>query len=111
MPRPLQCPFCSTFLIRPVDIRLKTIELTGGICRCGAVYAFDRTGHNLGDIYLDALTFLCRGDLDRAISLNPEDYEEVDYDYDYETNRLDAKSRTGRTGRILFIRLKIEIKS
>jgi hypothetical protein len=105
-PRPLQCPFCSTYLIRPVEIRFKAIEITGGICRCGAIYAFDRTGHSLGEIYLDAMTFLCRGDLDMALSLNPEDYEDISFDYDYETNRLDARSSTGRAGKILFMRLK-----
>lgn len=105
-PRPLQCPFCDTYLIRPLEIRLRTIELLGGICRCGAVYALDRTGHNLGEVYLDAMTFLCRGDIDRALSLNPEDYDDMDYDYDYETNRLDARSKTGKVGRMLFIKLR-----
>lgn len=108
--RPLQCPFCNTQLIRPVEIRLRTVELTGGICRCGAVYALDRTGHNLGEVYLDALTFLCRGDINGALSLNPEDYEDVVYDYDYETNRLDARSRTGKIRKMLFMRLKQQFK-
>lgn len=104
--RPLQCPFCGSFLIRPVDIELKTVELTGGICTCGAVYAFDRTGHNLGEIYLNALTFLCRGDIDRAMSLGPEDYDDVDCDYDYQMNMVDARSLTGRTGKLIFLKLK-----
>ncbi len=109
-PRPLQCPFCETYLIRPVEIKIGTIEITGGICRCGAIYAFDRTGHNLGEVYLDALTFLCRDDIDRAMSLNPEDYEDMAYDYDYETNSLNARIKTGKTGKMLFMRLKQQFK-
>jgi hypothetical protein len=108
--RPLQCPFCSTYLIRPVEIRFKTIEIAGGICRCGAIYAFDRTGHSLGEIFLDAMTFLCRGDIDRALSLEPADYEDMAYDYDYETNRLNARSRAGKAGKILFMRFKQKVK-
>jgi len=108
--RPLQCPFCSTYLIRPVEIRLRAVEIIGGICRCGAIYAYDRTGHALGEIYLDAMTFLCRGDIDRALSLNPEDYEDATFDYDYGTNRLDAGSSTGRAGKMVFMRLKQQFK-
>lgn len=106
MPRPLQCPYCGNYLIRPIDIKIKSVEITGGICRCGAIYVFDRTGHSLGEIYLDALTFLCRGDVDKALSLNPDDYDDRVYDYDHETNSLDARGRTGKIGKMMFMRLK-----
>jgi len=105
MPRPLQCPYCGNYLIRPVDIKIRSVELTGGICRCGAIYVFDRTGHALGELYLDALTFLCRGDRDDALSLEPDDYEDVVYEYDYETNSLNTRGRSGKAGRIIFMRL------
>ncbi len=83
------------------------MELTGGICRCSAVYVFDRTGHNLGEIYLDALTFLCRGELDKALSLNPEDYETVDFDYDQHTNTVSiGRDRAIKSGKLLFVRFK-----
>ena len=105
--RPLQCPFCENYLAGPVDIRFKTLDITGGICSCGAVYALDRTGHNLGEIYLDALTFLCRGDIDKALSLTPEDYETETLDYDIHTNTVRwRENRTGRSGKIIFVRLK-----
>ena len=108
MPRvkSLQCPFCDNFLIRPVDIHFKDMEFSGGICTCGTVYLYDRTGHNLGEIYLDALTFLCRRDLDRAMSLSPEDYEDRDFEYDLHSNRIDARSAAGKSGRVIFVRLK-----
>lgn len=103
--RPLQCPFCNNFLSPPVDIKIKSIEITGGICRCGAIYALDRTGHNLGEIFMDALIFLCQGDIDKAMSLNLEDYETVDFDYDLYANLI-GKARMGRTGKLIFLRRK-----
>ena len=102
----LQCPFCNNLLARPVDINFKAMELTGGICRCSAVYVFDRTGHNLGEIYLDALTFLCRGDIDKALTLMPEDYEEETLGYDMNTNTISTRDdKRGRTGKLIFVRM------
>jgi len=105
-PKPLQCPYCDNYLRAPIDIHFKTVELTGGICTCGSIYVFDRTGHNLGDIFMDALTFACRGDIDKALSLDPEDYETDDYDYDLHANTLGRTSRTGKAGKLVFVRLK-----
>jgi hypothetical protein len=102
----LQCPFCDNFLAPPIDIQFKSMELTGGICRCRAVYVFDRTGHNLGEIFLDALTFVCRGDIERALALNPEDYVTEDFDYDPYSNTVGRHPSKGRTGKLLFVKLK-----
>lgn len=103
--RPLQCPFCETSLRAPIDIRIRDLEVTGGICTCGAVYALDRTGHNVGDIFMDALTFLSRGDVDRALSLGPEDYESAEYDYDIHGNTIGRRSKTGKIGKLVFLRM------
>ena len=104
--QPLQCPFCDNYLRPPVDIRIKSLEIVGGICTCGAVYVLDRRGHNLGEIYLDALTFLCRGDIDKALTLMPEDYEEVTLDYDMNTNTISRREdKRGRTGKLVFVRM------
>ncbi len=100
---PLQCPFCDNYLRAPLDIDFGKIELTGGICACSAVYVLDRTGHNLGAIFMDALTFACKGEIDKALSLNPEDYESVDYNYDPHSNSL---CRTGKSCKLVFVRLK-----
>jgi hypothetical protein len=67
----------------------------------------DRTGHNLGEIFMDALTFVCKGDIDRALSLAPEDYESVEYDYDLHANTVGRRSKSGKLCKLLFIRLKI----
>jgi len=105
-PKHLQCPYCDNFLREPVDINFKTMELTGGICTCGAIYVFDRTARNLGGIFMDALTFVCRGDIDKAMSLNPEDYDSVDYDYNIHTNTISRTSKPGSAGKLIFVRLK-----
>jgi hypothetical protein len=105
--RPLQCPFCDNYLASPVDIHFKSLEVTGGICTCGAVYVLDRSGHNLGEAFLDALTFLCKGDIDRALSLMPEDYEMETFNYDIHTNTVQSRdNRGGRSSKIVFARLK-----
>ncbi len=68
----------------------------------------DRSGHNLGEVFMDALTFACNGDIDRALSLNPEDYETVDYDYNLNSNRIERSAGRGRLSKIIFIRVKKE---
>lgn len=105
-PKHLQCPYCDNFLRAPVEINFRDMALTGGICTCGTIYVFDRTARNLGGIFMDALTFACRGDLEKAMALNPEEYESVDYDYDINTNTLCRTSKTGKAGKLVFVRLK-----
>ena len=104
-PKPLQCPYCDTYLRTPIDINFSTVEVTGGICTCGAVYVLDRTGHCLGDIFMDGLTFVCRGDIDRALSLDPEDYESEEFDYDLNANTIGRASSSGKVCKLVFIRL------
>jgi hypothetical protein len=49
-----------------------------GSCQCGAAYAYDATGHNLGIAMTDALVFACGGDWNRAWDLLPDqDYREA----------------------------------
>ena len=69
------------------------------------IYVLDRTAHNVGDIFMDGLTFVCRGDIDRALSLGPEDYETEEYDYDVHANMVGRASKSGKVGKIIFIRL------
>lgn len=103
--RPLQCPFCENYLIAPIDIKFRDLELTGGICKCGGVYVLDRTGHNMGEIFMDALTFVCKGDIDKSLSLDPSEYESLDYDYDLDSNTVGGRSKTGKLSKLIFVRL------
>ena len=103
--RHLQCPYCENYLRNPIDINFKSLDITGGMCPCGAVYVLDRTAHNLGEIYMDALQFVCKGDIDRAMELNPSDYESVEFDYDDTTNTTGRSGAKGKLGKLLFVRL------
>jgi len=82
------------------------MEICGGICTCGSIYAMDRSGHNLGEIFMDALTFACRGDIDRAMSLGPQDYESADFDYSLQSNTVGGKAKVGKLSKIIFIKLR-----
>lgn len=104
--RALQCPYCDNYLGKPIDINFKSLDITGGMCTCGAVYVLDRTGHNLGEIYMDALQFVCKGDIDKALQLNPGDYESLDYDYDAVSNTTGRLGSKGKLSKLLFVRLK-----
>jgi len=105
--KPLQCPFCDNFLARPIDITSRSLNIIGGICKCGAVYVFDRTGHNLGAAFMDAMVFACREDYDKALSLLPEEYETVEFDYDQYSNTVSMREgELRRSGKLLFLRLK-----
>ncbi len=78
------CPFCGEFFGRPSEVRTKLGNvITGGRCKCGAAYIYDRTGRNLGEAYVDGLVFACNDDWDMAWSLAPdEDYKMVPMCYD-----------------------------
>ncbi|MEW6424601.1 MAG: DVU0298 family protein [Bacillota bacterium] len=85
------CPFCGLPLEKPKELKTRRPqEMPLGSCACGAVYAYDATGHNLGAAFLEALVFSCNMDWDLAWGLLPEeDYlEKIVENYDYETNRI-----------------------
>lgn len=80
------CPFCGSIIERPRELDTRRpMEMPVGSCPCGAVYACDETGHNLGSAMIEALVFGCNMDWDLAWGLLPEeDYlQEIVKDYDY----------------------------
>ena len=81
-----------------------------GICTCGAVYACDVTGNNLGTAMVEALLFASQGDWDRAWDLLPgDDYADAQVrDYDLQTHLVvQGGNMEGRriSGVLFFIRL------
>lgn len=80
-----KCPFCGGLIEPPAQ---GTGPLALGRCSCGAAYASDVTGHDLGTALLDALAFACEGDSEAAWNLVPgEDYLEDRLDnYDEKTH-------------------------
>jgi HEAT-like repeat protein len=110
------CPFCGQLIDRPKELETRMPhEMPMGTCSCGAVYAYDVTGHNLGTAMVDALVFGCNMDWDLAWGLLPEeDYQEImveHYDLDshlivhggvYEGRRI--------SGTLYFIRLHEDVR-
>ena len=90
-------------------------EMPVGACSCGAVYAFDVTGHNLGTAMIEALVFGCNGDWDLAWDLLPEeDYLEKQVKhYDLESHLIvPGGAYQGRqiSGTLYFIRLHSDVR-
>lgn len=105
-----KCPFCGRLFESPRDIKGALGNVfTGGKCECGAVYVFDRSGHNLGEAYVDGLAFACNGDSETAWKLTPDvDYTVRSFYYDMKTHQLqEGAKRGGRpVENFLFIALK-----
>ncbi|MFH7320778.1 DVU0298 family protein [Desulfurivibrio sp. D14AmB] len=80
---PPRCVFCGQE-IEPARVpeQRKLGEFSVGRCQCGAVYACDATGHNVGAAMVDALLYACDDDWDLAWDLLP--------DQDYLTGRLES---------------------
>ncbi|UCE64495.1 MAG: PBS lyase, partial [Nitrospirota bacterium] len=85
-----------------------------GSCSCGAVYACDETGHNLGTAMIEALVFGCNMDWDLAWDLLPEeDYQEKQVgNYDLVNHFVVTGGIYGGrriSGVLLFIRLHEDV--
>jgi hypothetical protein len=107
-----KCPFCGLIIDKPRD--LTQSEMPIGACKCGAVYAFDVTGHNLGSAMIEALVYACGGDSDCAWSLtSDEDYvDEQVYNYDDQTHRIiHGAVYEGRriSGTLYFIKMRKDL--
>jgi hypothetical protein len=111
-----ECPFCGLAVNRPQELETRRLEeMPVGICDCGAVFACDVTGHNLGSAFIEALVFACNMDWDLAWSLYPgEDYlEKLVEHYDLESHVLvPGGSFRGRRvrGALYFIRMEDDIQ-
>jgi hypothetical protein len=107
-----KCPFCGLVIDKPRHLSQNAMPVGG--CTCGAVYAFDVTGHNLGSAMIEALVYACGGDWDCAWSLtSDEDYvEEQIYNYDDQTHMIiRGGAYEGRriAGTLYFIRVRKDL--
>lgn len=107
-----KCPFCYHKIEQPKELReRKIVEFPIGVCEnCGAVYAYDVTGHNMGAAFIEALLFACNDDDYLAFSLSyGEDYvDAVIGPYDIITHKiLSEKKYEDRyiRGVLLFVKL------
>jgi hypothetical protein len=111
-PEKPRCPFCYCAIEQPRELpQRKVIEFPIGACpHCGAVYAYDATGHNMGAAFIEALLFACNEDDYLAFSLSHgEDYADfVVGNYDIYTHKVvPEKAYNDRyvRGALIFIRL------
>lgn len=106
----LRCPFCEAPIQEPKELMSRFGNtFSGGNCECGAMYVYDRSGHNMGDAYVDLLTLAYAGDLDKAWSMTPnEDYEILELSYNTRRNKFGRErvSRGKTSPSFLFIRIK-----
>ena len=106
----LRCPFCERDLDEPQEIMTRFGNMvSGGKCECGAAYVYERSGHNIGDAYVDVLGLACDGDMDKAWTLTPEeDYEVKELSYNTRRNKFGRESLSrGKVGPVyLFVKLK-----
>ncbi len=69
---PVLCPFCKAAVPRPgalAPLSAASSDAAGGRCGCGALFLFDASGREGGQLLLDGLARLCEGDLTRALAL------------------------------------------
>lgn len=112
----LCCPFCNSAIEQSKELReRKPHEFPLGVCgKCGAVYAYDATGHNRGAAFVEALLFACNCDDYVAFSLSAgEDYEDaVIENYDPFSHKIvpggTVEDRRVR-GVLIFVKLKPEL--
>lgn len=97
------CPFCGRFIKRPEKIRIEFGDIIASWCLCGALYACDPTGKNLGEVFVDALA-LFTGDWDIGSKTPDKDYFTKEYDYDLKSHRyINIKGENPSSGKLIFI--------
>lgn len=110
------CPFCYFPIDQPKEVQTSPREMPLGCCsNCGAVYAYDATGHNLGAAFAEALVFACNDDWGLAWNLLPEeDYQQMVVErYDLETHSvIPGGAYEGRSvrGALYFVRLQPDLQ-
>lgn len=112
---PPRCFFCGQEIEPPRLLEQRKLgEFNMGECECGAVYACDATGHNVGAAMVDALVYACNDDWDLAWDLLPdqdyltgrvESYDEISHQV-LEQRHLDGRYVRGV---LYFVRLQREI--
>ncbi|MEW6162672.1 MAG: DVU0298 family protein [Nitrospirota bacterium] len=115
--RKLKCPFCNHLIEQPKELKeRKTREFPLGVCEyCGAVYAYDATGHNRGAAFVEALLFACNYDDYLAFSLSAgEDYlDAIVENYDPITHSVipgGALDDRAVRGVLIFVKLNREFQ-
>lgn len=106
-----RCPFCGEPFGRPPEADLKHQgDFFTWPCSCGAIGAYDVTGHNLGDALMEAIAFAYDDDWEKALAMEPEKDYEIRYLDSYRPgeHRVIGGSRTYKTGLAAFVFVKLK---
>lgn len=108
------CPFCGLPIDRP-EIFADNPDISLGRCSCGAIYACDESGKNLGSAFIEALVFACNGNWDRAWELSEDkDFKtEVIEHYDPISHLIvpgGVFDKRRVVGALYFVRLNIPVE-
>lgn len=104
----LRCPFCDSPVDRPGELKNGFADVLGGRCRCGALYAYDPSGRALGEVLMDSLAILCKGDYNKAVSLEEgKDYLVKFFMYEPYMNRLSGTGGSITARRMIFVKILI----
>ncbi|MFN3740229.1 MAG: DVU0298 family protein [Thermodesulfovibrionales bacterium] len=104
----LRCPFCDSPVDRPGELKNGFADVLGGRCRCGALYAYDPSGRALGEVLMDSLAILCKGDYNKAVSLEEgKDYLVKFFMYEPYMNRLSGIGGSITARRMIFVKILI----
>lgn len=105
-----ECPFCGRQIARPENIKTEFSDVLGGRCDCGTWYVCDPTGHNVGEVYVEALA-LMKGDWDINMLDLDADYRTEDMDYDVKRHaRIFSKAFADAAGKLIFVSASGETK-
>lgn len=112
-----ECPFCGSLLIEPPKelTTRRPGDMPVGSCSCGAVYACDESGRNMGSALIEALVFGCNMDWDLAWGLDPEEDYQWDVIDNYDLNHhivIPGGFYEGRkiAGALFFVRLHKDVQ-
>ncbi len=106
-----RCPFCRQPFGRPPEVDPKHEgDFYKWLCPCGAVGAYDATGHNLGDALMEAIVFAYSDDWETALAMEADkDYEVRYLDlYHPGDHRVLGGGRTYKTGMAAFVFVRIK---
>lgn len=106
-----RCPFCAQPFGRPLEVDPKVEgDFYKWLCSCGAVGAYDVTGHNLGDALMEAIVFAYGDDWETALAMEADKDYEVRYVDCYHPgdHRVLGGGRTYKTGMAAFVFVRIK---
>ena len=106
-----RCPFCGQPFGRPPEIDPKRDgDFYKWLCPCGAVGAYDATGHNLGDALMEVIAYVYDDDWEKALAMEAEkDYAIGCVDgYRAAEHRVSSIGKTYKSGLGAFVFVKLK---